>query len=83
MRNAVIPVVALTAVNFGHMLSGSVIIETVFSLQGIGYLGWESIFRTDFPVVQALLLIISVFYICMIVVADLLNAWLDPRIRIR
>src|SRR5262249_30588819 len=59
LRNAVIPVVALAAVNFGHMLSGSVIIETVFALPGIGYLAYQSIFRVDFPVVQALLLIVS------------------------
>jgi peptide/nickel transport system permease protein len=82
LRNAVVPVVALTAVNFGHMLSGSVIIETVFALPGIGFLAYESIFRVDFPVVQALLLIVSMFYLVMVVVSDLANAWLDPRIRV-
>jgi peptide/nickel transport system permease protein len=82
LRNAVVPVVALTAVNFGHMLSGSVIIETVFALPGIGFLAYESIFRVDFPVVQALLLIVSMFYLVMVVISDLANAWLDPRIRV-
>jgi len=82
LRNAAIPVVALTAVNFGNMLSGSVIVETIFSLPGIGFLAYESIFRVDFPVVQALLLMVSMIYLVMVVFADLLNAWLDPRLRV-
>jgi len=82
LRNAIIPVVALSAVQFGLILSGSVIIESVFALHGIGYLGWESISRSDFPVVQGVVLVVAVIYILLTVVADLLNASLDPRIRI-
>ncbi|MBM9595431.1 ABC transporter permease [Roseitranquillus sediminis] len=81
LRNAVIPVVALTAVQFGNMLGGSVVIETVFGIQGVGYLAWESISRLDVPVVQAILLIVAVFYIVLVLLSDFLNAWLDPRIR--
>jgi len=81
LRNAVAPVVALASVQFGNMLSGSVVIETVFALQGIGYLAWESISRRDFPVVQGILLVVALFYVVLTLVADLLNAWLDPRIR--
>ncbi len=82
LRNAVIPVVALAAVQFGFMLGGSIIIETIFSLQGLGHLMWESISRKDFPVVQAVLLLIALFYVLLTFVADLLNAWLDPRMRV-
>lgn len=81
LRNAVIPVVALASVQFGLMLSGSVVIETVFAMQGIGQLAWESISRQDFPVVQAVLLLVSMFYVWLTFAADLINGWLDPRIR--
>ncbi len=82
LRNAIIPVVSLAAVQFGFMLGGSVIIETVFALHGAGYLAWESISRSDFPTVQAVLLLFALFYIFLTFLADLLNAWLDPRIRV-
>ena len=82
LRNAIIPVVSLGAVQFGFMLGGSVIIETVFALHGAGYLAWESISRSDFPTVQAVLLLFALFYIFLTFLADLLNAWLDPRIRV-
>jgi ABC-type dipeptide/oligopeptide/nickel transport system permease component len=81
LRNAIVPVVALASVQFGNMLSGSVVIETVFALQGIGYLAWEAISRRDFPVVQGILLMVALFYVVLTLAADLANAWLDPRIR--
>ena len=82
LRNAVIPVVSLAAVQFGFMLGGSVVIETIFALHGVGFLAWESISRSDIPVVQAIVLLISLFYIFLTLLADLLNAYLDPRIRV-
>lgn len=82
LRNAIIPVVSLAAVQFGFMLTGSIIIETVFALHGAGFLAWESISRSDFPTVQAVLLLFSWFYIVLTFLADLLNAWLNPRIRV-
>jgi peptide/nickel transport system permease protein len=81
LRNAAMPVVAVAAVQFGFMLSGSIVIEAVFSLHGIGYLGWESISKNDFPVVQAVVLFLAVIFICLTLLADLLNALLDPRLR--
>jgi len=81
LRNAVIPVVSLSAVQLGFMLSGSIIIEAIFALDGIGLLAWESITRNDFPVVQCIVLMVSIFYIFLTLIADLLNAFLDPRIR--
>jgi peptide/nickel transport system permease protein len=82
LRNAVIPVVALASVQFGHMLTGSVVVETVFAMNGLGYLAWMSISRQDFPVVQAVLLLGSMFYVWLTFIGDLINAWLDPRLRI-
>jgi ABC-type dipeptide/oligopeptide/nickel transport system permease component len=83
LRNAVIPVVALASVQFGHMLSGAIVIESVFAMQGIGYLAWESILRNDIAVIQAILLIVCIFYVGLTFISDLLNAWLDPRIRVQ
>lgn len=81
LRNALIPVVALAAVQFGFMLGGSIVIETVFSLPGIGWLGYDAILRGDLPVVQAILLTVATFYVLLNFLADLLNATLDPRMR--
>jgi len=83
LRNAIIPVVALAAVELGFMLGGSVVIESVYSMQGLGQLAWDSISRNDYPVVQAVVLIIAVFYIGLTFLADVLNAALDPRMRTR
>ena len=58
-----------------------IVIETVFALHGVGYLGWESIAKNDFPVVQAVVLVLAVFYIGLTLLADILNALLDPRLR--
>jgi peptide/nickel transport system permease protein len=82
LRNAVIPVVSVAAVQFGFMLGGSIVIETVFALHGMGYLAWESITRSDFPTVQAIILVFSLIYVLLTLISDLLNAWLDPRIRV-
>jgi peptide/nickel transport system permease protein len=81
LRNAIIPVVAVCAVQLGFMLGGSIVIETVFALNGLGNLAWVSISRSDLPVVQAIVLFLSVIYIFLTFLADLLNAFLDPRIR--
>jgi peptide/nickel transport system permease protein len=82
LRNAIIPVVAVAAVQFGFFLGGSIVIESVFALHGVGYLGLESISRADFPVVQAIVLILASIYVVLTLLADLLNAFLDPRIRV-
>lgn len=82
LRHAIIPVVSLAAVQLGFMLGGSIVIETVFSLKGLGYLAWESIQRSDIEVIQAILLVIAAGYAVLTLLADILNAVLDPRIRI-
>ncbi|MCB2173759.1 ABC transporter permease [bacterium] len=82
LRNAVIPVVSLAAVQLGFMLGGSIVVESVFALHGIGYLAWESIGRSDLPVVQAIVLLLSMIYVFLTFLSDILNAMLDPRIRV-
>lgn len=82
LRNAIIPVVSLAAVQFGFMLGGSIVIETIFAINGLGFLAWESIQRADLPMMQAIVLVLSLFYIFLTFFADALNAWLDPRIRL-
>jgi len=82
LRNAILPVVSLLAVTFGFLLGGSVIVESVFALNGIGLLAFQSIVRADFPVVQAIIVFVSFAYIGLTLLADVVNAWLDPRIRL-
>jgi len=81
LRNAAIPVVAIAAVALGFMLGGSVVIEQVFALHGVGFLAWESIQKNDFPVVQSVVLVLAVIYVGLTTLADMLNAVLDPRLR--
>ena len=82
LRNAVLPVISLTAVQLGFMLGGSVVVESVFAIQGIGYLAWQSMSRADMPVIQAIVLLISLIYVVLTFLADGVNALLDPRIRV-
>ncbi|HSP25239.1 MAG TPA: ABC transporter permease [Saliniramus sp.] len=81
LRNALVPVVALTAVQLGFLLGGSIVIETIFALDGLGYLAYQSITHKDFPITQAVLLLLSATYVFLTLLSDLANAWLDPRIR--
>ncbi len=81
LRNAAMPVVSVAAVQLGFMLGGSIVIEAIFALHGVGYLAWESISKNDFPVVQAVVLILAIIYIGLTLLADMMNAVLDPRLR--
>ena len=81
LRNAAMPVVSVAAVQLGFMLGGSIVIEAVFALHGVGYLAWESISKNDFPVVQAVVLVLATIYIALTLLADMMNAVLDPRLR--
>ncbi|HUN11374.1 MAG TPA: ABC transporter permease, partial [Rhabdaerophilum sp.] len=82
LSNALVPVVALAGVQLGLLLGGSIVIETIFALDGLGYLAYESITHKDFPVTQAILLMLSVAYVLLTLTSDLINAWIDPRIRV-
>ncbi|MGI4815307.1 MAG: ABC transporter permease [Janthinobacterium lividum] len=81
LRNTLVPLVAVSSVQFGFVLGGSVVVETVFAMHGIGYLTWEAITQNDYPVVQASVIVISAFYVVLTLLSDLINMLIDPRIR--
>ncbi len=82
LRVALLPLVATTMVQLGNQLGRTVIIESIFGMAGIGGEVFRAILRQDFPVVQAIVLFISFAYILLTLLADLVNAKLDPRIRL-
>lgn len=81
MKNALIPVVTVIGYQMGHQLGGSVVIETVFGIPGAGRLAADSIFHRDFPIMTALVMAAALAAIFFNLIADLLYAYLDPRIR--
>ena len=81
LKNALIPILTLSAVNFVFLLNGTVITETVFNWPGVGRLVVDSIFMRDFPVVQMCILIASCLFIFTNLFVDILYAYIDPRIR--
>lgn len=81
LRNALLPVVTTIGLQFGTLLGGAVLTETVFAWPGIGRLLVDSIFFRDFPVVQGVVLLIAVAFIAVNLITDLVYAVVDPRIR--
>jgi len=81
LRNAMIPIVTVVGVITGVLLSGAVVIETVYSLPGVGRLIIGAIQRRDFPIIQGGLLITACVFVFVNIVVDLLYAWFDPRVR--
>ncbi len=81
LRNAVIPAVTVLGINIGFLIGGTVIIEFVFAIPGIGQLMINSIFQRDFPVVQGVTLVFGVLVVLVNLLADLSYAALDPRVR--
>lgn len=82
LRNAIVPVVAVAAIQAANMFGGSIVVEAVFALHGLGMLAYESIQRSDIPTMQAVILIFSLFFIGFSALSDVINAYLDPRIRV-
>ncbi len=83
LRNALIPVVTIVGLQFGALLSGAVIVETVFARRGLGRLAVESVLRRDYPMVQGTILVAAVGYVVINLLVDLSYSWLDPRIKYR
>jgi peptide/nickel transport system permease protein len=81
LKNAAIPVVTIMGLQFGALLGGAVVTETVFSWPGIGRLAIQGIYNRDYPVVQASVFVAAVFFVVVNFVIDLLYTILDPRIR--
>jgi len=81
-RNAAIPILTITALQFGTLLGGAVVTETVFSWPGIGRLAVQSIYNRDYPVVQCTVFLAAVMFIVINFIVDLLYGFLDPRARV-
>jgi peptide/nickel transport system permease protein len=81
MRNAVISTVAVLGVNIGYLVGGTLVIEQVFALPGVGQLMINSIFQRDFPVVQGVTLVFAILVVLVYLITDVVHSLLDPRVR--
>lgn len=81
LRNALIPVVTLFAIQFGVLLGGTVVLESIFSLPGLGTLALNAVLLKDYPQVQGLVLFFATALVLINLVVDISYAWIDPRIR--
>jgi peptide/nickel transport system permease protein len=82
LRNALIPVVTMLGLEFGRLIGGAVIVETVFARQGVGSLLIQSILDKDIPVLRGTVLLVACGYVLINLLVDLTYGWLDPRIRL-
>ena len=82
LRNAIIPVITFIATSMAEIVASSIIIEQVFAIPGIGILLLSSINNRDFPVVQAIVMILVLWVVVLNFIADLLYQYMDPRIRL-
>jgi peptide/nickel transport system permease protein len=81
-RNALLPIVTITGLQMGLVLSGAILTETIFNLAGVGRAMYEAITARDFPIIQGFLIVIAVGYVLINLLVDLSYAYLDPRIRL-
>jgi peptide/nickel transport system permease protein len=81
LRNAMVSILTLVGIQFGQLLAGGIVVETVFALPGLGKLGLDAVQRTDFPLVQGVVLVIAALIVLANLIVDLLYGALDPRIR--
>jgi ABC-type dipeptide/oligopeptide/nickel transport system permease component len=80
IKPSLIAVVTIIGVVFGYLMGGAVVVENVFSWNGIGRIALESILRRDYPVIQGFILVFATVIVLVSIVIDLTYAWLDPRI---
>ena len=83
LRNAVIPVIAVLAVTAAELVASSIVVEQVFTVPGIGRLLLASIGTRDFPVAQAIVVLLAAWVVIVNFVADIIYQYVDPRIRIQ
>jgi peptide/nickel transport system permease protein len=83
LRNALLPVVTIVGLEFGHLLGGAVVVETVFAWPGIGLLAVQGVLGRDYPIVQAVIIISALIFVVINLLIDLLYTCLDPRISLR
>lgn len=83
LQNAAIPMVTIVTLDLGHLLSGSVIVETIFAWPGVGFLIAQAAYHRDFPLIQAAVIVVAVVIVAVNFMTDMIYTWLDPRIRYR
>ena len=81
LANALIPVVTVVGLQYGFLLGGAVVTETIFAWPGVGRLAMTAILQRDYPVVQGCVLLVAVVFVLVNLAVDILYGWLDPRIR--
>jgi peptide/nickel transport system permease protein len=81
LKNALIPIITILGLQMGYLLGGTVIIEQIFSIPGMGWLLLNGIYQRDYPVVQAMTLLLAVFFVLTNLIVDLFYTVVDPRIR--
>jgi ABC-type dipeptide/oligopeptide/nickel transport system permease component len=82
LRNAWLPVVTMVGLEFGFMLSGVVVVETIFSWPGVGRLVFNAINQRDIPLVQAAVIVFAIVFVLLNLLVDLIYVWIDPRIQL-
>ncbi len=82
LKNAMLPIVTIIAINLGFTVAGAIQIETVFSWPGLGLAIFESVGRRDFPVLQGAFLLIAISVVVANLIADLTYSFLDPRVQV-
>jgi len=82
MRNALLPTINLVTINFASLLGGTIIIEEIFAIPGIGRLLIDAVEIRDFPVIQGVTLIVGLIYILSSIIADIISMFTDPRIKL-
>lgn len=81
LRNALLPVITIIALQFGYILGGAVVIETIFAWPGLGLLTIQAIYNRDYPLVQAAVFFLAVSFVLINLIVDVSYQWLDPRAR--
>jgi peptide/nickel transport system permease protein len=82
LKNAGLPIVTIVGIEFGTLLGGTVITETIFAWPGLGRLAVDAIYGRDYPVVQTIVLLVSAIFVTLNLVVDVLYHWIDPRIEL-
>jgi peptide/nickel transport system permease protein len=82
MRNAMLPVVTVAAISIGWVLGGDIMVELVFSYEGLGLLTWQAVNLRDFPLLQAIFLIMAIVVLIANFLADIIYMYLDPRVKV-
>lgn len=83
VRNALIPVITMLGIVLGYLMAGTVLVERIFAWPGIGIYAWNALLSNDFDAIQGFVLVVSVSYVCINLVVDLLYSVVDPRVRLQ